>query len=127
MTVNKRRLLIGGLIATAALTGMILWYGAPSRHIDRKIDAARIQLEMVSDALHNYEKRNNRFPTAQEGLDVLVRDNYFLPNGLIDPWGEKVKYSCDSKECSSVRIWSKGMDKRDNDGHEDDVVMQVHR
>jgi len=72
--------------------------------LDRaKVDVAKLQLRQLQNALTLFELDTRRYPSADEGLDVLVtapteatgwRGPYLNNAGLLaDPWGRPVTYS----------------------------------
>ena len=83
---------------------------------------AEARVKNVQMALHQYELLNGRFPTAEEGLDVLRKGTpqepplVMNPDGLLDPWGRKLVYRPEAK---GFRLFSLGPDGKE--GTPDDV------
>jgi general secretion pathway protein G len=95
-------------------------------------DAARLFLKTtLKTGLMQYSLHMNGFPTAAEGLQVLISEpankagqwrGPYLEGSKIpsDPWGEPYQYRFPgTKNKGSYDAWSKGPDK--TDGTEDDI------
>ncbi|HEX7761134.1 MAG TPA: type II secretion system major pseudopilin GspG [Caulobacteraceae bacterium] len=96
-TLTEMLVVIGiiSLIA-AVLTPAIL--GQMSR---ARAKAAQLQLETLATAVENFRSDVGRYPTQQEGLQVLVQPPsgvegwvgpYSKTKALKDPWGQPVLY-----------------------------------
>jgi hypothetical protein len=83
---------------------------------------AEARVKNVQMALEQYELLNGRFPTAEEGLDVLRKGTpeapalVMNPDGLMDPWGRKLVYRPEAK---GFRLFSLGPDGKE--GTPDDI------
>lgn len=66
--------------------------------ISGKQNAARQEVAQLVAALDLYYLENNRYPSAQEGLAVLIAKTPAHPDGLLrggdlkDPWGHPYEY-----------------------------------
>jgi general secretion pathway protein G len=95
-TLTEMLVVIGiiSLIA-AVLTPAII--GQMSR---ARAKSAQLQLETLATAVENFRSDVGRYPTQQEGLAVLLKDDgaegwvgpYTRSKALIDPWGRPVLY-----------------------------------
>lgn len=96
------------------------------------MDNAKIQANSISNAVDMFYIDMNRYPTSDEGLDVLVNEPSSKPSGVakwrgpylkkepIDPWGNPYKILEKGKHNpNGVDIYSMGPDGED--GTEDDV------
>ena len=113
------------VIIIAALAGMILprlWPATDSAK--RKI--ARGDMAGIQTALTMYRLHSNRFPTTEEGLNILLSPGTtkdwkepYLEKKPDDPWGRAYQYRCPgSHNTRGVDIWSLGPDGKESD---DDV------
>lgn len=67
-----------------------------------KQSAAKAQIELLGQALDQFRLDTGRYPTTQEGLNVLVAnqnienwDGPYLKKGVPnDPWGKPYNYQC---------------------------------
>ena len=103
---------------------------------DANEGAAKIQMSSIEDALTNFYLVYNRYPTEDEGLEVLW-DSEVLDSDedaeidkwksfLTDPtpndvWGEPWNYTDDVEEDAGRRyeLWSNGPDREE--GTDDDI------
>lgn len=90
-------LLILGLLATIVMPRLF------GRGEEAKVTAAKVQIRVLEDALHQYEVDNGTYPTTEEGLDALVKApgnaKRWRPGGYIekgsvpkDPWDNAYLY-----------------------------------
>lgn len=116
------------VIIIAALAGMVLPHLLP-RAEEAKKYIARGEIAGIATALKLYRLDNDRFPTAEEGIEALMRKpasakNWkgpYLEKKAIDPWKRPYKYSYPgSRNTMGLDIWSLGPDGQD--GTEDDVT-----
>jgi len=115
-----------GLLA-AVLTPMIAGQLGRAR-----VKAARLQVENVSTAIEMFRSDVGRYPTAQEGLRVLVAapeglEGWIGPyirnaKSLDDPWGRPLQYEAPS-DATSPHVVSLGADgKTGGSGANADIV-----
>jgi general secretion pathway protein G len=78
-------LVIIGLIATAVAVN-VMGAGEKARTSRAKSDVQRI----ASEGVEAFKVMRGRFPTTEEGLDILVKEKFLKPNTtegkLLDPW-----------------------------------------
>jgi hypothetical protein len=110
---------------TIVAVGIWLWIAFPLQIVDHKSDSARVQLEMIATALHEFARQTGGFPREAEGLEVLVAGGYFKSNALVDPWGQRINYRCAQIDCSSVMVRSSGRNLLDDAGKGDDISVVV--
>ncbi len=79
-------LIILGLIAAFAAPQVIKFVG------QSKTKVAKIQIENLGSVLDLYRLEEGRYPSEDEGLDILVGDAIKKADSLIDPWGRPYKY-----------------------------------
>ncbi len=78
-----------------------------------------MQVENISAALDHFQLDVGRYPTTDEGLDVLVHAAPTAPNwngpylkkasGLVDPWGRKYHYVAPGRH-GDVDVFTLGSD-----------------
>jgi len=90
---------------------------------------ARQEISTIATALDEYWAVNSRYPTNDEGLDVLTQateetGESFLdggPSALIDPWDNPYQYNCPAAE-APYEVISLGADGREGgSGAEADI------
>ena len=69
-----------------------------------RVDAAKVQVRLLEDALHQFEVENGFYPTTEQGLAALVakpttgreptkyRAGGYLDRVPQDPWGNEYRY-----------------------------------
>jgi general secretion pathway protein G len=93
------------LLVVLAILGLLAAIVAPQvlRYLGTsRTQTAKVQVENIDAALDHFQLDVGRYPTADEGLDALVKAPATAPNwngpylkkasGLIDPWGTKYAY-----------------------------------
>lgn len=97
-----------------------------------KSDTARLQIEELSAALDLYKLDVGRYPTTQEGLQVLVQappgvtrwNGPYLKKKTVpkDPWGNEYRYESPGKH-GPFDLYSYGADNQEGgDGDNQDIV-----
>jgi general secretion pathway protein G len=95
-----------------------------------KQSAAHAQIELLGQALDQFRLDTGRYPTTQEGLNVLVTnqtienwDGPYLKKALpSDPWGKPYSYQCPGQH-GEYDLISYGRDGAPGgDGEDKDVV-----
>lgn len=97
-----------------------------------KVDVARLQLRQLQNALTLFQLDTHRYPTATEGLAVLIdppqdptgwRGPYLKNKDLLaDPWGHTVAYAID--DAGAYVLTSRGGDgKEGGDGAAADIAL----
>ena len=94
--------------------------------LDRsKVTAARVQIRALSSSLETMRVDIGRYPTNQEGLDLLVHPSaprgegdgwqgpYLDSDVPVDPWGGAYVYQAPRDEGARPRIVSLGADGRE--------------
>ena len=84
-------LVIIGLIATAVAVNVV---GAGEK---ARLDRAKADVQRIaSEGVEAYKVMRGRFPTGDEGLDMLVKEKFLKPNSkegkLLDPWNRPYVY-----------------------------------
>ena len=89
---------------------------------DAKVSAAKAHIAVLANALQRFNLDLDRYPTADEGLKVLVEasagDNKkwrpYIERLRNDPWGNPYQYRCPGvHNTSSFDLWSRGADGAD--------------
>lgn len=107
-------LAIIGLLASMATPPLIRYLGKA------KTDTAKIQIQALGAAVDMFRLDNNRYPTTEEGLQVLATKptNTDVWNGpyvkketsLLDPWGQRYQYRAPG-EHGDYDLFTLGADK----------------
>lgn len=118
-------LVIIGVMA-AMITPAVL-----NRAAEAKVTAARSDINTLMQALKMYKLDNNRFPTAEQGLEALMNKptsgpipgNWkpYLEKLPADPWGAPYQYANPGIK-GEVDVFSFGADgKTGGEGHDADI------
>jgi general secretion pathway protein G len=114
------------VIIIAALAGMVLPRVLPASD-DAKSKIALGDIANITVALKMYRLHNDRYPTTDQGLDILLQPSTsktwkepYLENKPNDPWKRKYQYSFPgAHNATGFDLWSKGPDEQ---GADDDVT-----
>ena len=97
-----------------------------------KANAAKIEMGQMLQSLDLFKLEVGRYPSAQEGLDGLLKNPGNLPNwsgpylrkdNIKDPWGNDYKYSSPGPNNTPFEIKSLGADgKEGGDGENADIT-----
>ncbi|MEE9209475.1 MAG: type II secretion system major pseudopilin GspG [Kiloniellales bacterium] len=109
-------LVILGLIAAFAAPRVIKYVGGA------KTDAARIQIERLGGVLDLYRLEVGRYPSEDEGLEVLVGGPLKKADALVDPWGQPYLYRFPG-EHGEYDLYSLGADGEEGGEGEDQDLM----
>jgi len=88
------------------------WLGS----ICTKIDRAYVEIELIKEALEMFYKDNGRYPSTDEGLELLInkKNRYRSPYLDVvkkDPWGNAYHYcSPGIRNKAPYDLWSYGAD-----------------
>lgn len=110
------------LLVVLAILGLLAAIVAPQvlRYLgSSRTQTAKVQIENIQAALDQFQLDVGRYPTQDEGLDVLVKapssaSNWNGPylkkvSGLIDPWGTRYVYHIPGKH-GDEDVYSLGAD-----------------
>lgn len=104
-----------GLLAAAILMLLLagVWYIAVRWPNDERPTASQqtsADLLQVATALELYRNEYGRYPTGEEGLEVLAV-RFIAPNELYDGWGRRLRYERLSQRGEQTyRVCSAGAD-----------------
>jgi general secretion pathway protein G len=99
-------LVIIGLLATIVIINVM-----PAA--DRAaVTKARADIATLEQALNMYRLDNQRFPTTEEGLQVLVAGRY-IPRLPEDPWHHPYRYTAGGQGGTSFTVATWGADGRE--------------
>lgn len=92
-----------------------------------KVQAARQELNVYSAALLSYYQTEGEFPSDDEGLNILISENYIDTKGnksaAVDPWNQEYIYTL-VNDGQGFIIKSLGADKREGgSGTKKDVII----
>lgn len=100
-----------------------------------KVRATLVRMEIFLEALGEFRNDTGRFPSTSEGLTALINkpadvENWngpYLNYPLIplDSWGKEYVYFYPAKSSDKeFDIYSTGINRTDENGHGDDIVLQ---
>jgi hypothetical protein len=103
-------------IATFATTEMFL---CPMMIVDYTIDRVRYgELPFFVSALEQYRSEKGSLPLEEQGLGPLIGE--YIRELPVDPWGNNYVYRVNGSKFS---VYSVGLDKIDEGGGGDDVIV----
>ncbi len=121
---KKRAFTLIELLLVLVIIGVLAAIVIPNlagRGQKAKIDAAKASLTSIQSALKMFEVENSRFPTTEEGIDLLTTQPPDSPllekKHLRDPWDSPWNYKLVS--ATKFEIYSNGPDGRP--GTDDDI------
>ncbi|QQE11324.1 type II secretion system major pseudopilin GspG [Planctomycetota bacterium] len=82
-----------------------------------KASTARLEISTISDALETYYTLYDKYPSSDEGLEVLTtvqegEDQAILLQEPIDPWGKPYQYNYPGRN-GAFDVYSLGADGRE--------------
>jgi general secretion pathway protein G len=95
--------------------------------VSGKQDVARMEISKISQALETMYSAQGRFPTNDEGLEVLAEPSEKFPEGILskvpsDPWGRSYQYNTPGRG-RAYEIVCLGADGREGgDGADKDIT-----
>ncbi len=102
------------LMVVIVILGLLAAFVLPSltgKGEDAKKSLVCVQMKSVSQALKMYKIDKSKYPTTEEGLKLLIDENYFEDNKLPkDSWGNEFIYTL---EDDSFELISIGSDKKE--------------
>lgn len=122
------------LAIIAILLGLVAW-NVVGKTDEAKVTAARMQLARLQDALDDFKLTFGRYPSEDEGLEVLWSSEAldvendadeekwkkFLKKPTpTDAWGNEWEYLAESEHDDDYDLWSVGPDGESDT--EDDIV-----
>ena len=104
------------LVILGLLAGLVV-FKTRSYLIVAKQNAARVEISKISQALETFYAAHDRYPSNEEGIDVLVKPTEAFPDGLLsklprDPWGNPYQYNNPGR-IGAFSIISYGADGRE--------------
>jgi len=86
-------------------------------------EAARVEIRKIVDAIQAFEGYQTRYPTNEEGLEILATPSDDFVDGLLskvptDPWGNPYVYNVPG-ENGPFEVFSLGADGREGGEGED--------
>jgi general secretion pathway protein G len=99
-------IVIIGLLATIVILNVM---PAADRAAATK---AKADIATIDQAVQMYRLDNQRYPTNEEGITLLVSERY-LRRGEDDPWGNPYRYSAPGRSGEPYTIMTFGADGRE--------------
>lgn len=120
------------VIIIIGILGAVILPNVTGQGEKAKASAAKTDMAQISAELDLFKLEVGRFPSAQEGLDALLKNPGNVPNWngpyskkkeMKDPWGNDYKYSSPGPNNTAYEIKSLGADGKDGgDGPNADIV-----
>ncbi len=134
---NQSGLTLTEILIVIALLGGIMTVivtNLTDRWNEGRIETARIQMNSLSQALIDFYRHCNRYPTSDQGLDALIqkpsglecpkyRPNGYLKDSPRDPWDSPYVYELSGR--NSYTIKSLGADgTMGGEGYDADILYE---
>ena len=116
------------IVIIGLLAGAVT-FSVRSYLIRSKQNVARMEISKICQALETYYTAYDRYPTSEEGLDVLASPSDEFPDGILtkvprDPWGNPYEYIYPGRR-SAYEVISYGADGREGgDGADRDISSE---
>ena len=102
---------------------------------DPKLAIVQVEIDQLAQALDLFKLEVGRYPSAQEGLQALIKDPggvpnwhgpYMLKDSIRDPWGNDYKYLSSDSNGNTFKLTSMGSDgKEGGKGINADIDIQI--
>jgi general secretion pathway protein G len=100
---RRKKVLIAVLagMGTLVVAALVLVQVVRRQGYDRR-QRARHEVQVIASSVDAFRVLHGRYPTAEEGLGVLLREDFLMPNALEpgapvgalhDPWGHRYVYA----------------------------------
>ena len=94
--------LIAVIVILSMLAGLVA-FKTRSYLLTSKQNGAKVEIRKLSEAIETFFAVNDRYPTSEEGLQVLVNGTERMPDGVIDkvpldPWQVPYQYNMPGKQ-----------------------------
>jgi general secretion pathway protein G len=115
------------VIVIIGLLAGVVTFSVRGYLITSKQNVARMEIAKICQALETYYTVNDRYPTNEEGLQVLVTPSEKFPDGILnkmpqDPWGSPYQYNRPGKS-APFEVVAYGADHREGgDGADKDIT-----
>lgn len=88
--------LIAVIVILAMLAGLVA-FKTRSYLVTSKQNAARVEIRKICEALETFYTTNDRYPSSDEGLEILATGTDRMPGGIldkvpVDPWRNQYQY-----------------------------------
>lgn len=112
-----------------ALLASVVTISVRSYLIRSKQSVARVEIGRIIQALEAFYATFDRYPTNDEGIEILVSKSEEFPEGLLgflptDPWGNNYDYRCPG-DSDPFEIVSFGADRREGGSGADRDITSV--
>lgn len=106
--------IVGIFVGIVGIAGVSYWDRA-------RVKAATQEMNVYSAALLDYYDKNGSFPTSDEGLKILLEQNYIKQTKFLDPWKNPYIYNATE---NGFTIKSLGSDKKEGGtGTKEDIMV----
>lgn len=105
------------VIVIIGLLAGVVTFSVRGYLITSKQNIAKMEISKVVQALETYYTLYDRYPSNEEGLNVLAQASEKFPDGILtkvprDPWGSPYQYNCPGRSVA-YEVISYGADHRE--------------
>ncbi|MEO1525516.1 MAG: type II secretion system major pseudopilin GspG [Planctomycetota bacterium] len=117
--------LIVVIVILSMLAGLVA-FKTRSYLITSKQNSAKVEIRKLCEALETFFAMNDRYPSSDEGLEILATGNERMPNGIIDkvpldPWRYPYQYNMPGKS-GAYDVICLGADGREGGANSDSDI-----
>ena len=106
--------IVGIFVGIVGIAGVSYWDRA-------RVKAATQEMNVYSSALLDFYDKDGKFPTSDEGLKVLLDEDYIKKTDFLDPWKNPYIYTATE---NGFTIKSLGSDKKEGGtGTKKDIMV----
>lgn len=125
----RRGFSLAELIVVMVIIGLlasVVAFRTRSYLILSKQNAARLEVAKIGQALETFYGAYDRYPTNEEGLEILAARTEHFPDGILnkvplDPWKNPYQYICPGRD-APYEVICLGADRREGgDGPDRDI------
>jgi|GEM_PF-2267750 len=122
----KKKIVFFIITVILLFTGAWIAWRISGSTIDTNEGRAQAQTNLIA-GIPNESPEAMRLMGEKRGTpiaDALVDAGFIRPDGLIDPWGEKLVVKCADEKCTQIIVQSNGPNRMNDNGKGDDIVSR---
>lgn len=129
---NRKAFTLAEVMVVLVIIGLlagVIGVNVRSYLVKGRQKAAKVDISRLSEALESFYALTGRYPTNDEGLEILTKPSEKMPEPplkanqkLTDPWGNPYQYNCPGEASNPYEVISYGADGREGgEGGDSDI------